>query len=83
MTIITSPIAPEMTRRPGKPLTLGAVIEAIRRLIGRKKKPAGDRGAARRLAADVTGLRDLGGERAEIERRFRGVVEARRDLRWG
>jgi hypothetical protein len=83
MTIITSPIAPEMTRRPGKPLTLGAVIEAIRRLIGRKKKPAGDRGAARRLAADVTGQRHLGGERAEIERRFRGVVEARRDLRWG
>lgn len=84
MTIITSPIAPEMTRRPGKPMSLGAVIEAIRRLIGRKKKPAGDRSAARRLAAaDASGLRDIGVDRAEIERRFRGVVEARRDLRWG
>lgn len=84
MTIITSPIAPEMTRRPSAPMTLGALIEAIRRLIGRKRKAARDRAAMRRLlAADKAVLRDIGVDRAEISRRFRGAVEARPDLRWG
>jgi uncharacterized protein YjiS (DUF1127 family) len=84
MTIITSPIAPDMTRRPTGPSALGALIEAIRRLIGRKRAAIRDRAAMRKLLeADEAVLRDIGVDRAEVARRFRGAVEARPDLRWG
>lgn len=84
MTIITSPIAPDLTRRPSGPATLGALIEAIRRLLGRRKRAAQGRAALRRLAeADDALLRDIGVDRQEILRQVGAASRPALDARWG
>lgn len=79
MTIITSPIAPEMTRRPAGPSTLGALLAALRRLAAARRERARGRAALRRLAeAEDSVLRDIGVDRIEVLRRLRAAGGAPR-----
>lgn len=67
MTILISPIAPDLARRPAGPATLGALLAAIRRLFARRKARARRMAAMRRLAEAEDGLlRDIGVRRADL-----------------